>query len=73
MSESQDFKRRRNEFFALSDFAKFVYPILGERRDDLVASLIDKGGDEPRFRIKEIDRLVEIFENVGTNESATKS
>ena len=73
MSESPDYIRRRNEFFALSDFEEFVYPILIERKDDLIHTLIDKGGEEARYRIKEVDRLAEIFQNVGTNESATKS
>ena len=62
-----DFIRRRNEFFVLSDFKKYVYPILEERKNDLLRLLIDKGQDEHRFAIKEIERLVDIFEDVGTN------
>ena len=71
MNHNPDYERRRAEFFALSDFDKYVYPLLVDRRDELVIALIDKGREEDRFRIKEIDRLVEIFETVGTKESGT--
>lgn len=67
MARTIEHNRRRAEFFALSDFSKYVYPLLEERKDDLVRTLLDHGEESDRFRILEIERLVDIFEGVDAN------
>ena len=67
MARTIEHNCRRAEFFALSDFSKYVYPLLEERKDDLVRTLLDHGEESDRFRILEIERLVDIFEGVDAN------
>ena len=55
-------------------FQKVFYGTLKEMREDLVEALIDKGGDELRYKIQMIDDVLdiedEIFERWRSDKSA---
>jgi hypothetical protein len=62
--EDLEYRMRRREFLDSMDFRRFVIPLMAERREDLVRSLVDKGGEDTRFRIKELDDLHDLFEKI---------
>lgn len=64
-----EFKERQKDFFNGEEFKRFFLPVVETRRIEHVEALISSGGDERRFRIKELDELLEHIEQLSSEKS----
>jgi len=70
---SIEFRERQKDFFNGEEFQRFFIPLIQTRRIEHVEALISTGGDERRFRIKELDELVEHIEQLAQEKSDSDS